>query len=344
MKKQILILGGLGFIGFHLSKIISENKNNILTIVDDSSRGQLDHDAKKLIQKKNVYFKKINLTKEENFKKLKKKFDHVYLLASVVGVNNTLTNPNRVIEINTSIILNTLKWLNSKKIKKFMFTSTSEAYAGTIDYFNYKIPTNENVPLTITDVAHPRYTYAITKLLGESAFLNLSKKNKTKVLVVRFHNIFGERMGFKHVIPHLIERFYKKEKPFVIYGGKQTRAFCYISDAVDQMLGLMNRKNNNFKIYNIGNDHEITIEKLVKLVGKKFDYKNSYLKKKSFPGSTKRRCPDISRIKKELKYTPKIKLENGLEKTIKWYLNIFKKNKIFFEKSFQKPSDFKNVR
>ena len=343
MRKQILILGGLGFIGFHLSKKISEDKNNILTIVDDGSRGQLDYEAKKLIQKKNVNFLKINLSKEENFKKLKKNFDHVYLLASIVGVNNTLTNPNRVIEINSLIILNTLRWLISKKIKKFMFTSTSETYAGTIDYFNYKIPTDENVPLTITEVGHPRYTYAITKLLGESAFLNLSKKSKTKILVVRFHNIFGERMGFKHVIPHLIERFYKKEKPFSIYGGKQTRAFCYISDAIDQMLGLMKKKKNNFKIYNIGNDTEVTIEKLVKLVGKKFDYKNSYLNKESFPGSTRRRCPNISRIKKELQYKPKIKLENGLEKTIKWYLKFFENKKTLFEKSFQKPSDFKNV-
>lgn len=343
MKKKILILGGLGFIGYHLSKILSLNDKNRITIVDDNSRGKLDPCTSKLIKKKNIKFLRLNLTKFNSYKKLKNNYDHVYLLASIVGVNNTLSYPLKVIETNSSIILNTLKWMKFKKIKKFMFASTSETYAGTIDTFNFKIPTPENIPLTISDISHPRYTYAVTKMLGESAFLNLKTNKNLKVIIVRFHNIYGERMGFKHVIPHLIERFYKKEKLFTIYGGKQTRAFCYVSDAILQMTKLMNKRNNKSKIYNIGNDQEITITKLSKIIGNRFNFKNKYIHKKSFPGSTRRRCPDISLIKNELKLKPKVDLEKGLDKTIKWYINYFDKNKKSFEKSFEKPSIFKNV-
>lgn len=343
MKKKILILGGLGFIGYHLSRALSLNNENQITIVDDNSRGKLDDYASKLIKKKNIKFLRLNLTKFISYQKLKSNYDHVYLLASIVGVNNTLSFPLKVIEANSYIILNTLKWIKSKKIKKFMFASTSEAYAGTIDSFKYKIPTPEDIPLAISDIGHPRYTYAITKMLGESAFLNLKNNKNLKVIIVRFHNIYGERMGFKHVIPHLIERFYKKERPFTIYGGKQTRAFCYVEDAVSQITKLMNKKNNKNKIYNIGNDQEVTIKKISKIIGKKFNFKSKYIYEKSFPGSTKRRCPDISRIKNELKLKPKINLDKGLSRTIKWYLDYFSKNKKFFERSFQKPSSFKNV-
>ena len=284
MKKKILILGGLGFIGYHLSKALSLNNKNQITIVDDNSRGKLDHYASKLIKKKNVKFLRLNLTKFVSYQKLKSNYDHVYLLASIVGVNNTLSFPLKVIEANSYIILNTLKWIKSIKIKKFMFASTSETYAGTIDSFKYKIPTPENIPLSISNIGHPRYTYAVTKMLGESAFLNLKTNNNLKVIIVRFHNIYGERMGFKHVIPHLIERFYKKENPFTIYGGKQTRAFCYVEDAVLQITKLMNKKNNKNKIYNIGNDQEVTIEKISKIIGNKFNFKSKYIYKKSFPG------------------------------------------------------------
>ena len=136
------------------------------------------------------------------------------MLASVVGVNNTLEIPHEIIRINTQLIINTLEWIRFSKVKKVLFTSTSENYAGTIDTFGYKIPTPEEIPLTITDISHPRFTYAITKMLGESGFLNYSKKLNFECCIVRYHNVFGPRMGFKHVIPHLAERFLSKESPF----------------------------------------------------------------------------------------------------------------------------------
>ena len=77
---------------------------------------------------------------------------------------------------------------------------------------DYKIPTDERVPLCIADVSDPRFSYAITKILGESIFLNYSKKYSFESTIVRYHNAFGPDMGFKHVIPHLVERFFKSRR------------------------------------------------------------------------------------------------------------------------------------
>jgi nucleoside-diphosphate-sugar epimerase len=88
-----------------------------------------------------------------------------------------------------------------------------EYYAGSVDAFGYKTPTPEEVPLCIEDIGHPRFTYAVTKMLGESGFLNYSRILGFEATIVRYHNVYGPRMGFKHVIPHLVVRFRKGEEP-----------------------------------------------------------------------------------------------------------------------------------
>ena len=96
MSKNILITGAAGFIGFNLAKRLSE-KNFNLTLVDNLSRGRIDNDFKKLCKKKNINFKNIDLTKSFI---LKKKFSHVFHLASIVGVKNVIKNPSKTMETN----------------------------------------------------------------------------------------------------------------------------------------------------------------------------------------------------------------------------------------------------
>ena len=98
------------------------------------------------------------------------------MLASIVGVDYINNMPHEIIRINTALIFNTLEWLKNVKCKKVLFTSTSECYAGAIEAFNYDIPTPENVPLTIKDITHPRFTYAVTKMLGSLVLYNIQKK------------------------------------------------------------------------------------------------------------------------------------------------------------------------
>ena len=126
-------------------------------------------------------------------------------------------------------------------------------------------------------------------------------------------------MGFKHVIPHLAERFLNGEEPFKVYGSNQTRAFCFISDAVNGTILAMENESSNGQIFHIGTMDEISIKDLVIESGKIFKYNGEYIDAKTFPGSTNRRCPDISKAAKELGYSPKVNWKKGLKITLKWY-------------------------
>ena len=317
---KILILGGAGFIGCHLAEKLSSRNDVQLHVADNLFRGngKIDEDFQKLIDRDNVKFIQGDFTNPTAFDQLDNSYDYVYMLASMVGVDYVNTIPHEIIRINTALIYNSLEWLKSITVKRVLFTSTSECYAGTIEAFNYTIPTPEEVPLTIEDISHPRFTYAVTKMLGESGFIHYGAKTGFETVIVRYHNVFGPRMGFKHVIPHLVQRFSNKENPFKIYGHSQTRSFNYIDDAVEGTI-MAAEKGKAGEIYHIGESDEITIEELIKTIGKYFNFDGTYENAPTYPGSVERRCPDISKAKKELGYEPKVGWKEGLEKTLKWY-------------------------
>ena len=338
MKKSVLIIGGAGFVGLNLLKNLAEKNIYKLSLADDFSRGQMDSSLSLLVEKYNIKVIKGDFTIPSSYDLLDKEYDQVYMLASVVGVNNTLERPHEVIRINTALIYNTLEWTKKAKIKKILYTSTSECYAGTIEAFGYKVPTPEEIPLCIEDIAHPRFTYAVTKMLGESGFLNYSKKVGFECTVVRYHNAFGPRMGFKHVIPHLVQRFLNNETPFKIYGHDQTRSFSYISDSVEGTVLAMESDKSDGQIYHIGSSEEISIEELIKETGRIMNFTGTYEYAPTYPGSVSRRCPDITKAKTQLGFEPKVDWKDGLKETVKWYVDFHKNEGESFEKGFEIPS------
>ena len=200
--KRVLVLGGAGFIGRNIVKKLVE-KNCHVTVADiNSTKDSYISGEHGLV---NVVID--DFTYLSSFEKLDGPFDEIYMLAAVVGVNRTLKNPEEVIRINTLLTMNTLEYIRNNPIKKVLFSSSSENYAGTSDLFDYEIPTDEKVPLCISDIKHPRWTYAITKIHGESSFLHCAKEYGFECTIVRYQNIIGPNMGFGHAIPHIVERF-----------------------------------------------------------------------------------------------------------------------------------------
>lgn len=331
-KKKVLLLGGAGFIGYNIAKFLVENRAYEITIADNFARGKQDDYFVSLIEKGNIKVIEGDFTQPSAYNALAVDYDYVYMLASVVGVDNANSIPHEIIRINTALIYNTLEWLRANKgIKKVLFTSTSECYAGTIEAFGYAVPTPEDVPLSIQDIGHPRFTYAVTKMLGESGFLNYSRMLGFECTIVRYHNVYGPRMGFKHVIPHLAQRFLKAENPFKIYGHNQTRSFNYIDDAAKGTVQAMEAENTNGKIYHLGSQQEITIEDLIREAGNIFEFKGDYEYAPTYPGSVSRRCPNISKAKAELNYEPTVDWKTGLRKTLLWYKNYLETGKNVYE-------------
>jgi nucleoside-diphosphate-sugar epimerase len=318
-----LILGGAGFIGYHIAQYLMENRDYTLTIVDDFSNGPADRDFQNLCDRYDIPVITTDLSKPDGFAVLNTHYDDIYVLASVVGVNRCIEQPEEVIRINTSIILNTIEWLCAAKPSRVLFASSSENYAATTDTFNYPVPTAESVPLCIADTRHPRFTYAVTKILGEAAFFAYGQKLGIHTTVVRYQNIYGPRMGFKHAIPHIIERIYKGENPVKVYGGEQTRAFCYCTDGAEGTVKALESEESNQQVYHIGNGDEITIDTLTRTIGEIMGYSGRYEAAPTYPGSVSRRCPDITKAKSEFNYTPKVSLIEGIKETVTWYRNFF---------------------
>jgi len=339
MKKKILIIGGAGFVGMNLAKFLLRNRECELTLADYSfTRDESEYFTEE--QSNSINLIKNDFTTPVAFDSLDKDFDFVYMLASVVGVNNTLEHPEQVIKVNTSLIFNCLEWLKTTSVKRVLFTSTSETYSGATEVLGYPIPTDESVPLCIQDVSDSRFTYAITKILGESAFLNYAKKYSFEATIVRYHNAFGPDMGFKHVIPHLVERFMGNEVPFRMYGHDQTRAFSFIDDTVEGSVLAMESINGAGEIFHIGSSQEISIEELIKAVGEMMSFTGEYQEAPTYPGSVSRRCPDISKAKRILGYSPRVDWKVGLESTVNWYRDYFSKNSVARQDGFKEQEKF----
>ena len=209
--KRALITGGAGFIGFHLAKHLAEQKYNV-TILDNFARGKEDREFLELIEKENVQFFKGDITKQETFDELDKlngeeKFDYVYHLAAINGTENFYNIPDKVLKVGVIGTINVLDWFVKKNYGKLLFSSSSEAYAGALKLFGeeFPIPTHENVPLIVDDPSNVRWSYGASKIIGEVAIYAYAKSFNIKdFVIIRYHNIYGPRMGNDHVIPQFI--------------------------------------------------------------------------------------------------------------------------------------------
>ena len=329
---KILIIGGAGFIGASITKNLLENEENEITIVDNHFRGKKDDYLLDILNSPNIELIECDLTNIEEFSKLDRGYDQVYMMASVVGVEYTERMPHELIRINTLLIMNTLEWLKNSDCRKVLFASTSECYAGTVEMLEGQVPSSEEIPLCISDVKNPRFTYAITKMLGESGFIHYGNEYGFNATIVRYHNVYGPRMGFKHVIPQVVQRMLQGESPFKIFGNDQTRSFNYIDDAVAGTIGAMNSDKTNGEIIHIGDMRdEITIEQLIKYIGTLLDFNNEFVSAEAPSGSVTRRCPDTSKASSLFGYEPKVAWQEGVQKTVQWYKDYIEKNGDIYE-------------
>ena len=336
--KEVLVLGGGGFIGRNIVDFLLQKGDCNVTAADireGSNWAEILSDPEKSSRFKIILD---DFTEMDAFNRLQQSFDEIYMLAAVVGVNRTLEFPEDVLRINTKLTMNTLDWIAHNPIKRLLFASSSENYAGTSDLFGIEIPTSETVPLCIGDIKHPRWTYAMTKMHGESAFLHSANAYDYECIIVRYQNIIGPDMGFGHAIPHIVERFIiGKESPFKIYGAEQTRAFCYIDDAVKGTVFAMESSKAGGEIYHIGNEEEISMELLTTFIGHLMLYAGEYAPAMTYPGSVSRRCPDISKARSDFSYCPNVGWEEAVSLTTDWYREFFASGKIPESGGFERP-------
>ena len=318
--RRILLTGGAGFIGFHLAQRLAEEDAVELTIVDDFSRGARDEELARLEARPNVRLETADLTDAASWQRLGGGYDDVYHLAAVIGVKHVLTRPQEVVRINALSTLHLLDWFVRGGGSKILFSSTSEAYAWTQLFHELPVPTAEEVPLSLTSLPDPRSSYAGSKIFGELAVNQYCRAHDRSFVVVRYHNVYGPRMGHEHVIPEVLQRALAGEDPLVVYSAEHTRAFCYVSDAVDATIAAMREPNADGQTINVGNDlEEVTIGELASRLIARAQLTVSIEPRAAANDPIKRRCPDLSRARALLGYEPKVTLDEGLDRTFAWY-------------------------
>lgn len=314
--KKILITGAAGFIGNHLISRMSDMKYELI-LIDNFSRGKKDKIFKKNLKDKKVKLINLNLTKPYKLKF--KDIKYVFHLAAKVGVKNVVKKPGQTINDNVLMLINTINAIKHQNKKaKFVFFSTSEVYSPLIDTSVAKFPLKEDVNLIIKKDIQVRDSYYISKLVGEK----IVELSGLQYLNLRPHNIYGTRMGFSHVIPELIKKFMAKSKKVKIFSPSHSRAFCYVDDAISQIINLAINKNVKNKTLNIGNNNEeIKIIDLAYKIKKILNSDKKIITGPVTPGSPKRRVPNLKLTKKYFKYSKFINLNEGLKKYISWFLN-----------------------
>ncbi|MBM4125294.1 MAG: NAD-dependent epimerase/dehydratase family protein [Nitrospira sp.] len=317
---KVLILGGTGFIGLELAKHLHrESDRHDIWLVDNFSRGRCDAEVEGFLKKSaGCHLHCADLTVAKSFEVLNETYDEVYLLAAVVGVRYTKENPAEVLRTNVQITMNVLDWAHKATVGRLLFASSSEVYSGAVELGIARVPTSESTPLVITDIKEARFSYAVSKTVGEAMALAYDTAYAVPCVVVRFHNVYGPRMGYEHVIPELTLRALRHEMPFRVYGADQTRAFCFVDDAVRGTVMAM-RSGVRRGIYHIGNDNEeVTIADLAKRIQSLTGHHADVAALPASAGSVSRRCPDIGKMR-ALGYEPRVSLDEGLGATVDWY-------------------------
>jgi nucleoside-diphosphate-sugar epimerase len=317
-KKKYLVTGGTGFIGSALVKRLVKEGYKV-RVLDNDIRGAAER-LKDISDK--IELVKADIRDPESVRKACKGIDSVIHLAFINGTEYFYKMPELVLEVGVKGIVNVIDGCIKENVKELVLASSSEVYQTP-----QKVPTDETASLSIPDPLNPRYSYAGGKIISELLTINYARKHFNRVLIFRPHNVYGPDMGWEHVLPQFTLRMKElctnnkgKTVNFPIQGnGKETRAFCFIDDFIDGLI-IMLDKGENMNIYHIGTMEEISIEKAAVEVGKYFGKEIKLVPGKEAAGGTKRRCPEIAKLKK-LGYNPKVSFSEGLKITARWYDN-----------------------
>ncbi len=315
MKHKVLVTGSGGFLGFHLSKRLVSLEEYEVYGIDNFSRYPMDIAYRELALDDDFTHLEIDMNAPLYAKDLPR-FDYVFHFAALNGTGNFYSQPFSVIKAGVLPTINLLDMLLDKKPKKLIYAGTSESYAGAVEIFNYEVPTPEDVPLVVADVKNPRWSYASAKSLSEVAVASVAQAEHFNFNIVRFHNVYGPRMGKSHVIPELIDRF--KKNDLTIFGGDNSRSFIYVDDAVDSLLLLLLDTRLIDEVVNIGNEDLIKISDLASMIQDVIQTSGNLVDKGAPSGSPKLRCPNTKKIR-SIGYEAKISLREGLKRTADFY-------------------------
>lgn len=291
-----------------------------MTVIDDLSTGAI-HNVDTIRDHPGFRYHIGSIMDVPLMAELVDRADRVFHLAAAVGVRLIVEKPVHTIETNirgTEIVLD----LASRKKKKVLITSTSEVYGKST-----KVPFSEGDDLVFGSTTRPRWAYACSKAIDEFLALAYYHEQKLPVIIVRLFNTVGPRQTGQYgmVIPRFVMQALAGE-PITVYGdGSQSRAFGYVGDVVGALAALMDTSGAEGHVFNVGNDQEISIADLARLIRDKagssseirfIPFEEAY--DENFEDLA-RRVPDLTRVKAMVGYEPKLGVEEIVDRVIEYF-------------------------
>ncbi|MDD5043535.1 MAG: NAD-dependent epimerase/dehydratase family protein [Patescibacteria group bacterium] len=300
---RVLVTGGAGFVGSHLVDALIKKDFKVVA-VDDLSTGKKSN----LNPRAKFYKLDISGPKLENVFK-KEKPDYVFHYAAQMDVRKSVADPLFDARVNILGGLNVIANAQKYKIKKIIFASSGGAVYGESSL----LPTPESAP------TNPVCPYGVSKLAAEKYLCYFWKQFGIPYVALRFANIYGPRQrsdGEAGVVAIFISKILQGEQPIINGDGRQTRDYVYIDDVVKASLVAL--KKSAAGSYNIGTGRETDVNKIFKLIAKNFAYPVKVIRGPAKPGEQRRSVLDARKIKKELGWSPRISIEEGIKKTAEW--------------------------
>jgi UDP-glucuronate decarboxylase len=312
IRKKVLVTGGAGFVGSHLCDRLLKEGNEVVCL-DNYFTGQKQNIVHLLT---NPYFE---LIRHDVTMPFFIEVDEIYNLACPASPVHYQYNAIKTMKTSVMGAINMLGL--AKRIKATILqASTSEVYGDpqihpqVETYWGHVNPVGE------------RSCYDEGKRAAETLFISYSKQNKVKIKIIRIFNTYGPRMhpNDGRVVSNFIMQALQNQDITIYGNGHQTRSFQYVDDLIEGMLRMMASRDAFTGPVNIGNPNEFTIlglaEKVIKLTGSK----SKIVRLPLPPDDPAQRQPDIGLARKELDWSPKIELEEGLVKTIDYFRGIIR--------------------
>ncbi len=316
MSRKILVTGGSGFLGAGLVEALVRQGHEV-TVLDNNFRGHLGRLAE---VGNDVRFIEADIRDADAVGEATRGQAWVFHLAFINGTRHFYERPDLVLDVGVRGALTTMDAARRHGVERYIVASSSEVYQEPS-----RIPTDETERLVIPDVTNPRFSYAGGKLITELLALHYLSETDCHRILFRPHNVYGPDMGWEHVIPEIIRRIHdlrgaasEGRLSLPIQGsGRETRAFCYIDDAVEGIL-LAAERGENGEIFHVGVEEEVEMADVIRRLGRIAGLELDLQPRELRTGSTPRRCPDITKLR-ALGFRPSVSLDEGLAHCWRWY-------------------------
>ena len=298
---KILITGVAGFLGSHLSQKLSELGHEIIGI-DNMIGGYKDNIPKK------IKFFNFDCCDLKKMNKSMKNVDIVYHCAATAHEGLSVFSPYEISKNNFLASVSVFSAAVSHKVKRIIFCSSMARYG------------DQKAPFTEEMIPKPVDPYAISKVAAENVLTNLCDLNNIEWVIAVPHNIIGPKQKyddpFRNVVSIMINRMLQKKAPIIYGDGKQKRCFSYIDDCISCLIPMLNQKNLNKQIINIGPDEEfVSINEISNICSNITGSNLKPIYKKDRPREVKHATCSADKARKLLNYKTKTNLHDGILKT-----------------------------